>query len=217
MKLCHICGVLKEYNLFSKNSARKDGLHYNCKPCDSKKTKKWTEKNKEKVRESKKNRRLSRIEEFKLKDKTRYEKNRILEIEKRKEYYKNNRKKVAELAKKIRERKSEEIKHYKKEWNSNNRSILNSLAAKRKSLKLNSTPNWLSAIELAQIQEMYDVSIARTAQTGVRHHVDHIHPLHGSGFNGLHVPWNLQILTMSENLSKGKKLPTEDAHLAWGA
>ena len=41
---------------------------------------------------------------------------------------------------------------------------------------------------------------------GVEYQVDHIHPINGVEFTGLHVPWNLQVITKSENLSKGNKL-----------
>ena len=87
--------------------------------------------------------------------------------------------------------------------------------ARRRSLKLNATPPWLTAIHEAQMQEMYDIARARTVQTGIEHHVDHIHPLKGKGFNGLHVPWNLQVITASENLSKRNNLPKEEQHLMW--
>jgi hypothetical protein len=101
-------------------------------------------------------------------------------------------------------------------WRLENPARVNAHTAKYRALKLNATPPWLSAIEMALIQEMYDVAIAKTTQTGVEHHVDHIHPLQGDGFNGLHVPWNLRVITAYKNRVKLNKLPVNEAHLAWG-
>lgn len=71
--------------------------------------------------------------------------------------------------------------------------------AKRRSKKRNACPAWLTAEQLAEIRV-----ICRSAKVGGRH-VDHIIPLAGCRVckaHGLHVPWNLQILSASENASK---------------
>jgi len=70
-------------------------------------------------------------------------------------------------------------------------------------------PPWLTAIHLAQISEFYEVAVALETQTGIEHHVDHIHPLRGRNFRGLHVPWNLQVLPGAENRSKNNRLLPE--------
>jgi hypothetical protein len=87
--------------------------------------------------------------------------------------------------------------------------------AKRRARKSAATPPRLSTIHLAQIQEFYDISLAKTTQTGVRYEVDHIHPLRGKGFSGMHVPWNLQVISKLENQSKANNLPESDKVLGW--
>jgi hypothetical protein len=92
-----------------------------------------------------------------------------------------------------------------KEYFQNNAGIARAKRARRRTSMANATPIWLSPIQKAQITEFYEIATALEAQTGIKRHVDHIVPLKAKGISGLHVPWNLQILTAHENLSKRNK------------
>lgn len=96
----------------------------------------------------------------------------------------------------------DKVKHNRNSWRRSNPSKVNVWNSRRRAAKLNATPSWITAIHKAQIQEFYDLALAKTTQTGVQYQVDHIHPLQGDALSGLHVPWNLQIITASENASK---------------
>jgi 5-methylcytosine-specific restriction endonuclease McrA len=95
--------------------------------------------------------------------------------------------------------------HQNKEWFKNNAGMAKAKRARRRASMSNSTPNWLTSIQKAQIAEFYEIATALETQTGIKHHVDHIVPLKANQISGLHVPWNLQILTAKENLSKGNR------------
>lgn len=69
------------------------------------------------------------------------------------------------------------------------------------------TPPWLTNSMLSDIEGFY-----KQAQDSPEDmHVDHIVPLQGEFVSGLHVPWNLQVIPASDNLSKGNTYdPVED-------
>ena len=54
MKKCSKCGIIKELNQFHKDKNSKDGYKVWCKECRQKETKKYREKNKDKLSKSKK-------------------------------------------------------------------------------------------------------------------------------------------------------------------
>lgn len=73
---------------------------------------------------------------------------------------------------------------------------------RRFATRLKATPSWADPEEILAIYEKCrDISL----ETGIKHHVDHIVPLVHPLVCGLHVHWNLQILTAYDNLSKSNK------------
>ncbi len=77
--------------------------------------------------------------------------------------------------------------------------------ARRRRLR-NARPKWLSEAHRAQIRAIYLAARQLTKTTGVKHVVDHVVPLQSEVVCGLHVPWNLQILTHIENSVKSNRL-----------
>lgn len=79
-------------------------------------------------------------------------------------------------------------------------------ATNYRAAKLQRTPKWLSEDDLWMIEQAYDVAVKRSDATRVMWHVDHIVPLQGKVVSGLHVPWNLQVITELENKQKGNRI-----------
>lgn len=76
---------------------------------------------------------------------------------------------------------------------------------KREERLKEATPNWLTHLMLSEIKQLYKQRQELSELTGIEYHVDHIVPLQGENVCGLHVPWNLQVITAEENLKKSNK------------
>lgn len=92
-----------------------------------------------------------------------------------------------------------------KKWGMNNRGFTTAMSAAYHACKLQRKPEWLNKAQITEIRNFYRRSRAKTLRTGIQHSVDHIVPLQGKRVSGLHVPWNLQIITKSENSQKHNK------------
>jgi hypothetical protein len=74
--------------------------------------------------------------------------------------------------------------------------------AKRRAVKMQRTPSWLTEDNHWMMEQTYEFAALRTKMFGFAWHVDHIVPLQGKLVSGLHVPWNLQVIPATENISK---------------
>ena len=119
-------------------------------------------------------------------------------------YRKANRKELYKKEQASRDpiKNSEYQKKYGSKYREENRALVNFWASNRRSAIIQRKPGWLTEQDNNDILAIYEDARLLTKETGVEHHVDHIIPLRGSLVSGLHTPWNLQVLTASENLTK---------------
>ena len=89
-----------------------------------------------------------------------------------------------------------------KDWRKAHPEKWNALVMARYAAKTRAIPVWLERADKLEIEDTYRRAREVTATTGRRWHVDHIIPLRGKEVCGLHVPWNLQVLSAEENVRK---------------
>jgi hypothetical protein len=93
---------------------------------------------------------------------------------------------------------------YIKEWCKNNPEKVLDRNARRRARKQQAYPMWLSEKDKIDIRVKYTMARWLSYTCFQQYHVDHIVPLKGDTVCGLHVPWNLQVLSATENLRKNK-------------
>jgi len=204
-KLCAKCLEIKSLSCFAKSKTTKDLLQYKCKDCDSKyrienkkRSDKYFKDRYNKIKDTKEYKNyqieyyMTNKEEINKRNRIYWHKNYESSLkEKQAKYSKNNRKQFNEYSKKC--------------YKTADKAKKNASAAKRRALKLQRTPKWLTFDDWLKIEEYYTYAKLMTDSLGILFEVDHIIPLQGKNISGLHVPENLQILTESQNCSKGNK------------
>lgn len=135
----------------------------------------WYARNREKELAADKARREANLERYLLRERASYEKRKVRRKETGKAWRDANRDRVA--------------------W----------LASERRSALAKRTPPWVTPEDREHMLTYFIYAALLAAESGVRHHVDHIVPLRGKNVSGLNVPWNLQAIPAIENMKKGNK------------
>jgi hypothetical protein len=216
-KICSKCKEEKELSFFSKKTSNKDGFRSECKICvkDYRKANKtkisayakdYRDANKVKIAAHKKNYREENKDKTSAYDKNYRKSNSLAIAAYAKCYSEANKLKITNQKKEYRKTNKTAYTLYQRSYRLTNKARLAAITAKRRAAKLQATPSWLTKEEFVQIEEMYECAVAFKLYTGEEYHVDHIVPLQGKNVCGLHVPWNLQLLSAHENKSKSNKL-----------
>ena len=97
------------------------------------------------------------------------------------------------------ENNPEKVRIAKHSWYSENKSYYTERASVRNGYRAKAKPKWLNELDKLWIAEIYDLARRTNRQ------VDHIIPVRNKIVCGLHVPWNLQLLTKEENTRKSNR------------
>lgn len=187
MKICNCCKLSLDPLQFHKNPSNRDGLNTICKSC---------KKEHQRARRQKALQDPQKAEKLQARVKASRNKGKERATQRNREYRKENADKRREYNRTFVETNREWYLAYKRDWaRKNKKGALYS--ARRRTAKLKATPPWVDRKAIDQIYE----------QCPPGYEVDHIHPLQGINFCGLHVPWNLQYLTIAENRRKKNRLP----------
>ena len=120
-----------------------------------------------------------------------------------KRYYEKNKDAVIARA---QTRTTEAKNRYKRKHKSENPEYYKILTNTRRRRYREATPAWLTKEQRNDIKQLYIEARKLTKLTGDKYEVDHIVPLINDDVCGLHVPWNLQVLTKDQNLRKSNKI-----------
>lgn len=193
-KVCSSCGVEKLKSEFGRNSIKRDGLCAACKVCRNARKKRHYYANREQEIEAAKAWNRANPERVKSNKRESYQRHKARLNKKARADYVSRR---------------DEILAANTEWRRANPAKCAEIKARRRAAKLQRTPKWLTLAQKAEIFNCYRTARDMTVIACEPYHVDHIVPLQGERVCGLHVPWNLQIVTGAVNNAKYNTLPVE--------
>lgn len=222
---CTKCRDFKSIEEFHTHSKLSYGYNTHCKSCQSKeqkskreanpekgkiRAKEYYEKNREKVKAYVREYRLENLETIKEKKKVYLEKVRTEQwwkdrhTEKRKKQCKN-----------WRSNNPNHVKDYNKTYKTENKELCSRISRRRISSKRTRNLNLPIGLKDELANLALEVQVLNKEAGYRAYHLDHIIPLNHPLVSGLHVSWNCQIITATENCSKSNKFDGTYENTSW--
>lgn len=186
-KTCTRCGVTAPLDRFNRKKSGKHGRSAECKSCSTARYMKWARENPEAAKDNVANWTARNPERKKQKDR---------------EWRENNAARYKHTLQQWHKANPRDRSEYKKRWYEDNKHRYRGYNASRRAALFNACPSWVDQYELVLV---YHEAVRLTRETGLPHEVDHIVPLQHDNVCGLHVPWNLQVITKSANREKSNR------------
>jgi hypothetical protein len=206
-KICTKCNIEKGIVSFGVDKQKKDGVASCCKECKQTQSKKHYDNNVSYYQDRNKKFYSNLSADKKIKYRVTCNSKESTKIKKL-EWQRENKDKMRVYAqrwyaKAIPEVLSQKRKDYRKQ----NPEIFAKHSVKRRSSEKAATPLWTTDEDKGKIKLIYLKRDFINEVTGIKHEVDHIYPIQGKDSCGLHVYWNLRIITATENRSKKNSIP----------
>jgi hypothetical protein len=193
-KACTQCRVEKPVGDFHRRKSAKDGLNPRCKPCNIADALGYAQRNAERV--------AAYQSEWTKRNPDKRKANIAAWRERNHEH-------AADLARQRAKRavakgtvaawiaaNPEKVRACKSRWKASNRDAVAADQARRRARELRAMPPWVD-------REAVNALYAEAAKVGLS--VDHIVPLRSKVVCGLHVPANLRLLPLAENIAKNNR------------
>jgi hypothetical protein len=142
---------------------------------------------------------LKHAEGYKTRQKINYYSDIEQSRAKAREYAEAHRPEARQRAVEWREQNPERKKEADAKFNALNPALVLSYKAEYRAAKLRACPAWLTEEHRKEIQRIYQQAREQSEREGVLYEVDHEIPLRGKTVRGLHVPWNLRVVTKTFN------------------